>query len=201
MTLSGRELLLALLLAAAGLVAWWYRSTLAPETAPAMVHHTRPDTVVEQVAAVTMSATGQPLRRLTAPELRRYPGTLGSELDAPVLQLLEADQPDWVIRAEQAWVSADDDETVLEGRVVAERDTDGVAPPLRIFTSELLVLAETGYAETDRAVEIERGEDWLTAVNGMQLWFETPMRSRFFGRVRQRMALAGGAEPEAPLAP
>lgn len=55
------------------------------------------------------------------------------------------------------------------------------------------MLHEVGYAETDRFVELERGEDWLTAVDGVQLWFERPMRSRYFGRVRQRMATTPAA--------
>jgi hypothetical protein len=61
---------------------------------------------------------------------------------------------------------------------------------MRVVTSELLVLDDLGYAETDRFVELERGEDWLTAANGAQLWFEKPMRNRFFGRVRQLIAVA-----------
>jgi lipopolysaccharide export system protein LptC len=193
-SLSGREVLIALLLAAAGLAAWWYRGAHRPDVGPAVPQHGRPDYVVEQVAAVTMSEHGEPIRRLWAVELRHFPGDTGSELDAPVLRLLEPAQPDWVIRAERAWVSAEGDEVLLEGRVLADRAANADAPPTRIFTSELLVLDDAGYAETDRAVELERGEDWLTAVDGMQLWFKTPMRSRFFGRVRQRFAFAQTAD-------
>lgn len=195
MTLSRRELLIALLLAAAGLAAWWYRGSQQLEPAPSSRQQGRPDYVVEQVAAVMMSDTGQPARRLLSPELRHYPGDDGSELDMPVLRLLEPDAPDWVIRAERAWFSADGDETLLEGRVYAERAAGAVEPPIRIHTSELLLLDDFGYAETDRFVELSRGDDWLSAVDGMQLWYETPTRSRYFGRVRQRMTVAG-AEPQ-----
>jgi hypothetical protein len=102
-----------------------------------------------------------------------------------------------VIRAERAWIAAEDSEALLEGRVLAERAAAPDSPPVRIRTSELLVLNDMGYAETDRFVELDRGKDWLTAVNGMQLWFEHPMRSRYFGRVRQRMRLAA-PKPAAP---
>jgi lipopolysaccharide export system protein LptC len=198
-TLSVREVLIAVLLAAAGLVAWWYRGMQEPDVTPAVPSQGRPDYVVEQVVAVMMSEAGRPIRRLDSPELRHYPGADGSELDTPVLRLLEPDAPDWVIRSERAWISADAEEILLEGRVHAERAAAADALPMRIFTSELLVLDDAGYAETDRFVEIVRGEDWLTAVDGMQLWFETPMRGRYFGRVRQRVVFA--AEPQASGAP
>jgi LPS export ABC transporter protein LptC len=120
-TLSGREVVVVLLLASMGLGAWWYRSAQRPESTPDSPRHGRPDYVVEQVAAVTLSDTGRPLRRLHAPELRHYPGGAGSELDAPVLRLLETDEPDWVIRAERAWLSDRGSEVLLEGRVIAER--------------------------------------------------------------------------------
>jgi lipopolysaccharide export system protein LptC len=201
MTLTPRELLVILLLAAVGLAAWWFRDTRQVEVAPVSPGQWRPDYVVEQVAAVTMSDTGRPQRRLRSPELRHYPGDGGTELDTPVLRLLESDAPDWIIRAERAWFSADGAEILMEGRVYAERPQAPGAPPLRIHTSELLVLEEAGYAETDRAVELARGEDWLTAVDGMQLWYETPMRSRYFGRVRQRMVFAAAGPESGAAAP
>jgi lipopolysaccharide export system protein LptC len=189
-TLSRRELLIALLLLAAGLLAWWYRGARQPEDVLDAPRQGQPDYVVEQVAAVMMSESGEPLRRLWSPELRAYPGDGGNELDAPLLHLLEPGAPDWVIRSEAAWISAEGDEVLLEGRVLAERDAVGSEPALRVRTSELLLLEDYDYAETDRFVELERGSDWLTAVDGMRLWFEAPMRSRFFGRVRQQMHLA-----------
>jgi lipopolysaccharide export system protein LptC len=185
-----RELTIALLLAAAGLAAWWYRGGRQAELGGPLPPG-QPDYVVEQVAALSMSAAGTPERRLFSPQLRHYPERGGSVLETPVLHLLDTDAPDWVIRAERAWVAEDTSEVLMEGRVHAERDADAGSPPLRIQTSELLVLNDASYAETDRFVELERGADWLTAVDGMQLWFEEPMRSRFFGRVRQRMQSAG----------
>lgn len=191
MTLTRRELAIALLLGAAGLAAWWYRGGRELPGLAGPLQPGQPDYVVEQVTALSMSAAGTPERRLYSPQLRHYPDRGGSVLETPVLHLLETDAPDWVIRAERAWVAEDTSEVLLEGRVLAERAADASSPALRIQTSELLVLNEVGYAETDRFVELERGADWLTSIDGMQLWFEEPMRSRFFGRVRQRMQSAG----------
>lgn len=191
--MTRRELTIALVLAAAGLAAWWYRGGRQADELGGPLPPGQPDYVVEQVAALSMSAAGTPERRLFSPQLRHYPDRGGSVLETPVLHLLETDAPDWVIRAERAWVAEDTSEVLMEGRVLAERDADAASPPLRIQTSELLVVNDAGYAETDRFVELERGADWLTAVDGMQLWFEEPMRSRFFGRVRQRMQSAGAA--------
>ena len=190
MTLSRREVIIALVLAAVGLAAWWYRGGRDADGVPSPLGPGQPDYVVEQVAGLSMSAAGLPERRLRSPELRHYPDGAGSVLDAPVLHLLDPVTPDWVIRAEQAWVAEDTSEVLMEGQVLAERAAYAESPALRIHTSELLVLNDAGYAETDRFVELERGADWLTAIDGMQLWFEEPMRSRFFGRVRQHMQRA-----------
>jgi LPS export ABC transporter protein LptC len=194
-TLSGRELGIALLLSVVGLAAWWYRGSGSRDDSARPLPPGQPDYIVEQLTSVTMGEDGAPARRLRSPQLRHYPLGAGAELDTPVLHLLGTDEPDWVIRAERAWVAEGGGELLLEGRVVADRAAAPNAPALHIQTSELLVLDDAGYAETDRFVELEHGADWLTAIDGMQLWFREPTRSRFFGRVRQRMEMVEATEP------
>jgi len=198
MTLLTREQLIALTLIVLGGLAWWYQGRQDPEREPRTTHDGRPEYIVERAEAVAMSERGRPLRILHSPEVRAYPDDGGTELDFPVLWVLDPEVPDgprWTIRSERAWVDPGGDEILLEGRVHARRDVDGEAPT-QVYTSALLLLNEADYAETDRFVEITRGEDWLNAVNGMRLWFREPMRSRFYGRVRQRMAVASAQEED-----
>ncbi len=192
MTLSTRELVVALALTVLGGLAWWYQSREGVQPAAGTPRDGVPEYIVEQASAVVMSEQGRPLRILDTPELRAYPDDGGTELDLPVLTVLDPEAPDgprWTIRSESAWLAPREDEVLLEGRVYAQRDSaEGV--PIRIYTSALLLLNDADYAETDRFVELTQGEDWVTAVNGMRFWFREPMRSRLYGRVRQRMMFA-----------
>jgi lipopolysaccharide export system protein LptC len=184
--LGRRETALALLFAVLGAVAWWQQRASAPPPPPATTPERRPDYIVEDLDAVVMDLDGRPDRRLTTPELRHYPDDGSSELAAPRLVVYAEDGPPWYARSDTAWVNATGDELLMEDHVRIERAAAGSAPPLLLRTSELLVLPESDYAETARFAEIDRGEDWLTAVDGLRVWFGERMRVRLFGRVRAR---------------
>ena len=184
-----REIVIGVLLAATGLLAWWYRASLAPEPQAPPSAQRRPDFVVERLTAVTMDQLGKPERHLSTPELRHYPDDGSSELDTPVLTLFDPPAPPWRAQARSGWVSADGKEWLMQGPVRIERDAAPGFTPVVLTTSELLVLPDNEYAETDRFVELESRDDWVTAKDGMQAWFGQRMRVRFFGRTRARVAL------------
>jgi lipopolysaccharide export system protein LptC len=193
MSLTGREFIVGALLALLGAVAWWYSALVAPE--PDRVPETarKPDYVVEDLVGVTMAPNGRPARRLETPQLRHYPGDDSSELDTPYMLVFDDEAPPWVIRSERGWVSANGDEVLLEGAVRARRDAAENLEPMVLTTSEMLLLPDSDYAETDRFAELERGNDWVTANDGMQVWFGEPMRIRLFGRTHMRIAPDDGA--------
>jgi lipopolysaccharide export system protein LptC len=181
---SRRELLIGLLLAAAGLAAWWYRLSAPPEPTRVPSAERTPDYIVDDLTALTMDAFGRPQRRLATPRLRHFADDDSSELETPRLVLLDDDAPPWHVRSEWGWVLAAGNEVLLQGAVRAERASAPGIEPLTMTTSALLLLPDDDYAETDRFVEIENGDDWITAVHGMQAWFGEDMRVRFFGRTR-----------------
>ena len=189
MLLIRREIVIGVLLAATGLLAWWYRASLAPEPRVMPSAQRRPDFVVERLTAVTMDQQGKPERRLSTPELRHYPDDGSSELDSPVLTLFDPPAPPWQARARSGWVSADGKEWLMQEQVRINRDAAPGFTPMVLKSSELLVLPDDEYAETDRFVELESGDDWVSAQDGMQAWFGQRMRVRFFGRTRARVAL------------
>ncbi len=188
MSLTGRELIVGAALALLGLFAWWYSTSFGPEPEPVPASARKPDYVVEDLVGVTMDANGRPARRLETPQLRHYPDDDSSELDAPRLLIFDDEAPPWRVRSERAWVSADGNEVLLEGAVRAERDAAPNLEPMLLVTSEMLLLPDSDYAETDHFAELERGNDWVTANDGLQLWFAEPMRIRLFGRTRMRFA-------------
>jgi len=194
MMLARREVAMALLLALSGALAWWLqREARPPPPAPEPTER-RPDYIVEGLSALTMDTAGRPDRRLTANELRHYPDDGSSELDDPRLLVYDDDAPPWQARADTGWINADGDEVLLQQRVRLERDATDTAAPLVLRTSEMLVLPETDYAETARFVEIDSGDDWVTAQHGMRAWLGEAVRVKLSGRVRARY---GGPDPAA----
>ena len=173
---------------AIALLAWWYSASRAPETAVSTDRQRRPDYVVENLSGVTMGVNGRPARLLATPLLRHYPDDQSSEVETPVMTVFSEDAPPWVIRSERGWISADGDELLLQGAVRAERASAPNLAPMVLVSSEMLVLPDADYAETDRFAELERGDDWVTAKDGMQVWFGEQMRVKLFGRNRTRLA-------------
>jgi lipopolysaccharide export system protein LptC len=196
-----RELSVGGLLVAIALLAWWYSATRTPESAVATDTQRRPDFVVENLTGVTMGMNGRPARLLATPLLRHYPDDQSSEMETPVMTVFSEDAPPWIISSERGWISADGDELLLQGAVRAERASAPGLAPMVLLSSEMLVLPEVDYAETDRFAELERGDDWVTARDGMQVWFGEQMRVKLFGRNRTRLApgrkLGDGSDDDA----
>ncbi|TVQ89841.1 MAG: LPS export ABC transporter periplasmic protein LptC [Chromatiaceae bacterium] len=190
-----RTQVLGLLLALLGLAAWWWQQARGPGPTPDAAPATRPDYVVDALQTLSTDADGRPLRRLTATQVRHYPGSGGSELDDPRLTLYRADGPPWEGHSDQGWISAAGDEVLLRGSAVIARAAHAGQPPVQLRSSELLILPESDYAETARFAEIERGADWVTAVDGLRVWFADPWHVTLFGRVRGRLTAPTATGP------
>lgn len=184
MSLTRRELALAVLLVATGLLAWWWLPARDTGQGLGASAERRPDYVVEGLRAMTLDAAGLPERRLTAQRLRHYPDDGSSELDDPVLVVYSDDGPPLHARSARAWINARGDEILLEQEVRLERAATAQSAPIELRTSELLVLPKVDYAETGRLVEIERAQDWITATEGMRAWLGNTTRIQLFGRAR-----------------
>lgn len=189
MLMSRRELGLLLLLTSVVIAGWWLQRPRDGEEAGSQPGERRPDYVVEGVRGLVLDTDGLPHRRLDAERLRHYPDDGSSELDEPVLIVYPDEGPPWRARSRSARINADGDEVLLERDVRLRRAATARMAAIELRTSELRVLPEIDYAETDHFVEIERGPDWVTSQQGVRAWLGEATRAEFFGRVHARLEL------------
>lgn len=183
-----RQRLLLSLLVLLGLSAWWLtRQQTAPQRPPPASDAQQPDYVVEGIRALAMDIHGQPWRRLAAEQLRHYPQDNRSELDQPQLWLHSTDAPPWRLSAERGAILGEAEQIMLSGAVRARRAATTDSAALEMRTTQLELLPDQQFGQTDRFIELTRGAERITAVEGMQFWYSDPARAKLFGRVRARL--------------
>ena len=112
------------------------------------------DLYITDFTTITMGADGRPVRELSAERLSHFPDTDTKELEKPHLVIYHPTRPPYHVRSERGWVSANDDVMLLLGEVHIWRDNlDGVRE-LDLRTTDLRVLPESQYGETDKHVII-----------------------------------------------
>ena len=182
-----RQLLLAVVFVLLGLLGLWFaRPSQKSASPPGLQDGRRPDYVVDGLRALELDIHGRPARRLRAEQLRHYPDDDSSELDQPRLRLYGDQAPPWNIRSDSGWISAGTERIVLSGEVRAQRAAAPEQEAIAFATSWIEVFPDDERAETDRFIELDRGADRMTAIDGMRFWYSEPMRGEFFGRVRSR---------------
>ncbi|EIC22216.1 LPS export ABC transporter periplasmic protein LptC [Thiorhodovibrio frisius] len=191
-----RQLLLAAVFVLLGLLGLWFAQPSQQPASPAGLQDgRRPDYVVDGVRALELDIHGQPARRLRAEQLRHYPDDDSNELDQPRLRLYDDQAPPWHIRSERGWISAGNERIVLSGEVRARRAAASDQEAIAFATSWIEVFPDDERAETDRFIELDRGADRMTAIDGMRFWYSEPMRGEFVGRVRSRLVTSETPAP------
>jgi lipopolysaccharide export system protein LptC len=182
-----RQSRLGLIFAVIGGAAWWLVRELTQEP-PRLPHGRVPTHVVSDLQAVETDAAGRPKQRLLAGQWRQFPAEDRSELDMPRLTLFDpAGAPPWRAAARYGTLLSGGSEVWLTEDVAIERDGTADARPVRLTTAELRVWPKREYAQSDRPVRLESDRDWLTA-SGLKLWYATPSRAEFSGRVHIYLA-------------
>jgi len=187
-----RQWILTLLFTLGALSAWWQLRQIAPPSSPELPRQQAPDAVVLVFRALETHADGTPSQRLSTTELRQYLDANRTELVQPSLEIYPEEGPPWRARANLGIAYEQGARLALEGAVELEREASASTPATRIQTDRLTIRHPESYAETDAAVRIASGADWLQA-SGMRLWYGEPVRATFQGRAQ--LLLSAPSEP------
>lgn len=180
----GILLTLALL---AGLTQWLRNlNDILPATAK--LRHT-PDVSMENFMVTAMGDTGKPEHTLEAGYMAHYPDDDSTELTKPHITVLRENDAPWHIYAERGWIAAGQNSILLSGAVQLENPKAGPSRAVSLTTSELRVLADEEYAETDQPVTI-RSQTSVTRAVGMHAYLKE-------GRLQLLSKVRGSYAPKA----
>lgn len=144
---------LALLLAAVG-SGLLLRDLNNGQRTPTTGTHHEPDYYMDNFTRTQMDQFGKPKNRLSAKRLVHYPDDDSSELVDPHLQIYNSDGPPWNISADSAWVGQNNEVVLLHGDTFIWRDDAQGKLAVQVVTSNVRVLLDSRYADTDDYVAI-----------------------------------------------
>ncbi|MFT5425208.1 MAG: lipopolysaccharide export system protein LptC [Gammaproteobacteria bacterium] len=108
-----------------------------------------PDNYMHDLTTLTMNHDGSPKNKLYADYMAHYPDDNTTELLNPKLEIFRIDKPPTIITAEKGWVTEDNEVILLSGNTrLLQLDNEGNRE-LEIITTNVRVLLDQEYAETD----------------------------------------------------
>ncbi len=144
-----------------------------------------PDYYLEDFGVTNMNAQGQPDKYLTAERMVHYPDDDSTELTHPKMVIYDGDRPPWKVISESGWISGDGELLLLHGEVTIDRLAAPEVRPLHLVTRDLRIRMQENYAETDQHVDARSLQDHVVS-DGLQAWFNKPIRLKFLSNVRGR---------------
>ena len=108
-----------------------------------------PDLYMEDFTTTTMTESGRPGRRLSADSMAHFPATGMRVFTRPHLKVYAERREPWQAISERGELAPGSDELLLLGDVDIWRNNPDGTLEIRIETSDVRVLPETEYAETD----------------------------------------------------
>lgn len=130
-----------------------------------------PDYYMEDFTTLSMRVDGTPKHRLEALYMAHYPDGDMTELIKPTMKIFRVDSTPLHISAEKGWVTADNEIVLLQGDVTMWEEDEAGGRIMEINTSEVRVLTEEEYAETDKYATINRDRTTITGT-GMRAHFK-----------------------------
>jgi len=144
------------------------RLTDTGSTETAVLRHD-PDNYMRELTTLTMNHDGSPKNKLYADYMAHYPDDNTTELINPKLEIFRLGKPPTTITAEKGWVTEDNEVILLNGETrLIQLDAEGIRE-LEIITSDVRVLMDQEYAETDKPATI-LGEKTTIKSTGMNAY-------------------------------
>lgn len=164
------KIVIILLLLAAG-SAWLLHKISAGKGRVTRESLHQPDYYMENFRTFNMEQDGTLKNRLQAEYMAHYPDDDTIELVRPVLEIPRADSQSINIIADKGWVTSDNEVILLAGNVhLWQNDATG-NKRLEIITSDVRILIEQEYAETDQPTTII-GTDTTVKATGVKAYLK-----------------------------
>lgn len=169
--MNPRALWLLGLFLAAGLTTWLLRYLSAEREGPGAGAYHDPDYYMEDFSTLTMEEDGRPKTRLRAVYMAHYPDNDTIELLRPTMEVYRVGRLPLFISAERGWVTDDNNVVVLRGNVRLWEDDAVGKRVLQVDTTEVKVLLDSEYAETDKPAVIVSKQSTISGT-GMRAYFK-----------------------------
>lgn len=173
-----------LALTVAVLLSWLAADWLSPqeEKVQSKVMH-RPDSFSKQLSKITMTEDGRPKNKLIAKSMVHFKDDDTTELEKPVLTYFKTNSPAWVVHANQARISSEENTIFLGGKVHITRDAAPGIQPVTINTEDLTLKPKTDYAETEKFAELISNQNRISGI-GLSLYFGDHKQIELHSNVR-----------------
>jgi lipopolysaccharide export system protein LptC len=163
------KIVIALSLLAIG-SAWLLNRLTDTESIEISVLRHDPDTYMHDLITLTMNQDGTPKNKLYADYIAHYPDDNTTELINPKLEIFRLGKPPTIITAEKGWVTEDNEVILLSGNTRLLQLNNEGDRELEIITSDVRVLMDQEYAETDKPTTIF-GKKTTIKSTGMNAYF------------------------------
>lgn len=126
---------------------------------------------IDGFLATRMNDQGVRQYTLAAPHLKELSKQQGTRVEQPIMNVFEAGHiRDWIIRADNGWISANNDLIKLQEQVSFTRPANNGKQPLIIMTRNVAVRPNQGYAESSEAVRAQTPNSVLEGI-GFKAYF------------------------------
>lgn len=167
-----QRIAILVLLAAAALGSAWLMNRMGGQGGGGEAETSRdPDYYMEDFSTLSMREDGTPKHRLDALYMAHYPDNDTTELLQPKMEIFRRNQPPLYVTADKGWVTSGNEVILLKGKVELWENNEAGERTLDVHTSEVRVLRNEEYAETDEYATIKSGRATITGT-GMKAWLE-----------------------------
>lgn len=142
------------------IIVWWSITKNYNEENPIQPPQTAHyiEMFMNEFKMTVMDETGKPNYTMKGIYLKRYNDSDNSEVDQPLLQLLQEGNQ-WVVSAETALINDKNETIQLNTNVVMQQEN--IEPAITIRTQNMLIHTKTQIAQTEALVEITQGESYV----------------------------------------